>query len=476
MSLEFNSTHIVIIGDVILDRYWHGTTNRISPEAPVPITHIHKVEDRAGGAANVACNIKALGGYAILIGIVGNDEYGNGLLQILSKVGVMAQLHTADKIGTITKIRTMSNQQQLMRADFEQPLHEHTQYLEKYIHHIKIAKVLVLSDYNKGTLDDPQKYIALAKQHNVKVLVDPKGNDFVRYRGAHLITPNLKEFQQIVGTCHTDEEILEKAKNLVIQLNLQGILVTLSDKGMLLIYRCENTTNCNHVYYPAHSHEVFDVTGAGDTVIATLAAGIASGFTLEYAVHIANVAAGIAVTKSGTASVSLAEINIELNKLQQSQLTHGVVTQDNIVPQLALARANQETIVMTNGCFDILHAGHVKYLEQAAALGNRLVVALNSDASVKRLKGTQRPIYNLQQRIDMLSSLRSVDWIIVFEEDNPANLVELIKPDILVKGGDYRAEDVVGYDIVNSYGGKVEIMEFIDSCSTSSTINKILQG
>jgi D-beta-D-heptose 7-phosphate kinase / D-beta-D-heptose 1-phosphate adenosyltransferase len=473
--LKLTNVNILVIGDIIVDRYWYGNTTRISPEAPVPITHVTNVEDRAGGAANVALNIQALGGITTLVGIVGTDESSLSISKILDQHGIIDQLYRVDGIHSITKIRTITNYQQLIRADFEQDLSSYTQGLSKYLTNLSSYNLIVLSDYNKGTLQDCQAYIALAQKSSIPVLVDPKGADFTRYKGATLLTPNLSEFQAVVGPCATDDELIAKATGLIAELDLQAILITLSERGMLLVYRGAKEQECASLHYPTHSQEVFDVTGAGDTVIATLASSIASGYSLADAVNLANIAASVAIKKAGTAIVNHAELNTALIDAHQADIQFGVVSTEQLAQQVSIARARGEQIVMTNGCFDILHAGHIQYLEQASALGDKLVVAINTDESISKLKGESRPVFPLEQRLAMLAGLRSVAWVVVFEGDTPEKLLREIKPDILVKGGDYKnISEVVGHEIVSEYGGEIKLMAHIPGCSTTSTLDKLI--
>lgn len=462
----FNQASIAVIGDIMLDRYIYGRVTRISPEAPVPVVNQLREEQLPGGAANVAVNLASLGVQASLCGIVGDDAYAKQLQTQLQAIGVPCAFNHSES-GTIVKTRIMGGSQQLLRLDQEtqfkasewqaswalmQPL------LEK-------ANVVLLSDYAKGTLSDCQAVIRAAKEKNLPVLVDPKGADFSKYRGADLLTPNLTEFIAVVGEFQTEMEFNEKAQALIQQLELGALLVTRSEKGMTLFRAGEP-----EFHLPAITKAVADVTGAGDTVIATIAAALGAGKTLETAVSLSNIAASIVVTKVGTSAVTAPELELEYHKHHQ---TGGLLSLEQLQLAVELAKARNEKIVFTNGCFDILHAGHVAYLQQAKQLGDRLVVAINTDESVKKLKGEGRPINTLPRRLAVLSGLESVDWVTHFEGDTPEALLQQLKPNVLVKGGDYTEAQVVGREIVEAYGGKVTVMSLVPGCSTTGIVEKI---
>ncbi|MFY0678174.1 MAG: bifunctional D-glycero-beta-D-manno-heptose-7-phosphate kinase/D-glycero-beta-D-manno-heptose 1-phosphate adenylyltransferase HldE [Neptuniibacter sp.] len=465
---RFDKAQVLVVGDLMLDRYWHGPTSRISPEAPVPVVKVEQQEDRPGGAANVALNVTALGAGISLVGLIGEDDAGKALEKQLASARVNCAFSHTDQEPTITKLRVISRQQQLIRLDFEESFsHDYSsRVLETTTPLLANVGVLVLSDYGKGTLSDCQGLIQQAKEQNVPVLVDPKGTDFNRYRGATLLTPNLSEFEAIVGTSSSEEELVSKGKKLAEELDLDALLVTRSEQGMTLIQ-----PNCEELHFPARAREVFDVTGAGDTVISTLASALAAGEDLANAVALSNIAASIVVGKLGTAAISAPELRREVSKEQGAE--RGVVTEEQLLVALADARAAGESIVFTNGCFDILHAGHVGYLEQARAQGDRLVLAINSDESVSRLKGPGRPINPVERRMAVLSGLEAVDWVLYFSEDTPERLLEQVRPDVLVKGGDYGIEGVVGGEFVSSYGGEVKVLSFLDNCSTTAIVEKI---
>ncbi len=466
---RFNKAQVLVVGDIMLDRYWHGATARISPEAPVPVVNVQQTEDRAGGAGNVALNIAALGGGVSLLGLVGADEAAQVLQQRLQAAQVFCDFESIASHPTITKLRVISRHQQLLRLDFEEAFTAADSALlaaraQKNIAHVG---VVVLSDYNKGALLHADAIIAAARVAGVPVLVDPKGTDFSRYRGATLLTPNLHEFETVMGVCRSEQELVEKGHALMRELDLQALLITRGEHGMTLLEK----NGARELHLPAQAREVFDVTGAGDTVIATLAAALAAGQSLPQAVVLANIAAGIVVGKLGTATVSGPELR---RALQQAHgVGRGVMTEAQLQMALEDARANGEKIVFTNGCFDLLHPGHVTYLEDARKLGQRLVVAVNSDASVKRLKGEGRPVQPAESRMAVLAGLEAVDWVVVFEDDTPERLLTLLKPDVLVKGGDYTPEQVVGAPIVQASGGQVKVLSFVDNCSTTSIVEKI---
>lgn len=467
---RFDQAQVLVVGDVMLDRYWHGGTSRISPEAPVPVVKVGQVEDRPGGAANVALNIAALGAGASLTGLVGRDEAADVLAKRMEAAKVHADFHAVDNEPTITKLRVISRHQQLLRMDFEEAFCASAAVELSAKAQAMIASVgaIILSDYAKGALVDPQPLIQAANEKGIPVLVDPKGTDFSRYQGATLLTPNLHEFEAIVGHCANEQELVAKGEQLMLAHDLKALLVTRGEHGMTLLRPSEP-----ELHLPARAMEVFDVTGAGDTVISVLAASLASGQPLPQAVGLANLAAGIVVGKLGTAAISAPELRRAVNNEQGSE--RGMLSLEQLQVALQDAREHGEKVVFTNGCFDILHPGHAGYLEQARELGDRLVVAVNGDASITRLKGAGRPINPVESRMSLLSKLESVDWVIPFDDDTPEKLLQALKPDILAKGGDYDKEGVVGWQIVEGYGGEVKVLSLFDSCSTTSIVEKVLE-
>ncbi|WP_220718918.1 bifunctional D-glycero-beta-D-manno-heptose-7-phosphate kinase/D-glycero-beta-D-manno-heptose 1-phosphate adenylyltransferase HldE [Agarivorans litoreus] len=468
---EFAQAKVLVVGDVMLDRYWHGPTGRISPEAPVPVVKVEQIEERPGGAANVALNAVALGAGSTLLGMSGEDEAGIALENKLAAVGVECQFTKFADYPTITKLRVLSRHQQLIRLDFEENFHEvdSKELTANFAEQVKQHQVVILSDYNKGALNQVGDLIALAREAGVPVLVDPKGSAFDKYRGATLLTPNFSEFEAVVGHCKDEDEIISKGEALIEQLDLEALLVTRSEHGMTLIRKGQP-----ELHLAALAQEVYDVTGAGDTVISTLASSLAAGSSLDDACALANAAAGIVVGKLGTSTVSTIEL---ANAVYGSQETgFGVLSEQQLKFALEAAKRRGEKVVMTNGCFDILHAGHVSYLNHARTLGDRLIVAVNSDDSVKRLKGEGRPVNSVDRRMAVLAGLGAVDWVVDFSEDTPQRLIANLLPDLLVKGGDYKPEEIAGGQEVIANGGEVRVLNFEDGCSTSEIIKSIRQN
>lgn len=467
---NFNHLHIFVVGDIMLDRNLHGETSRISPEAPVPVVHINTIEERPGGAGNVALNIAEIGAKVSLFSVCGNDDSGNTLEQKLKAAKIETHIEKCVTLQTTTKQRVLSRHQQLIRLDFEK---FHSDYdlsktIDVYSANLSEAQVVIFSDYGKGMAIKAQDFIQLAKQKQIPIVVDPKGNDFSIYQGATLLTPNRKEFEAVVGNCHSEEEMQAKALKLIEALNLSALLVTRGEQGMTLF-----RPGLPKFHLPAQAHEIYDVTGAGDTVAAFLAMMIAAGEDLPSAAKLANIAAGIVVGKLGAATVELSELNRAL--IKEHLPNRGIIDESTLATARQHAKMRGERIVMTNGCFDILHAGHIAYLEEAKALGDRLIVAVNDDASVARLKGDKRPINTLEHRMAVLAGLSAVDWVIPFSEDTPERLINHILPDVLVKGGDYQADEIAGANAVASHGGVVKILQFMDGCSTTKLIRKIQQ-
>jgi len=471
MKLEmpaFQEARLLVIGDVMLDRYWHGAASRVSPEAPVPVVRVGNREDRPGGAGNVALNIAALGSATRLIGIVGEDETGSELYSRLSAAGVYCDFIKLDDKPTVTKLRVISQHQQLIRLDFEQPFEpaDINGLFEKAKALIDDTQVLVLSDYDKGALQEIQQLIELGRSRGIPIIVDPKGSNFEKYRGATLITPNLTEFEEVVGLCQNEEELVNKGLKLVSDLDLEAMLITRGEHGMTLI-----RPDSPELHLPARAQEVFDVTGAGDTVIGVLAAAMAAGDNLADATALANLSAGLVVGKLGTAAISGPELRRAI--LAEQNSGRGVMTSEQLLFAVQDAKAHGEKIVFTNGCFDIIHAGHVGYLAEAKEFGDRLIVAINNDESVRRVKGPGRPINPVERRMAVLAGLEAVDWVVNFSEDTPEELLQKLQPEVLVKGGDYTLDQVVGGEFVKSYGGIVKALEFLDNCSTSAIVEKM---
>lgn len=465
---DFSSARVLVVGDVMLDRYWHGQTGRISPEAPVPVVRMQESEDRPGGAANVALNLAALGLRPTLVGLVGADDAGDRIGHELANAGVDARLVRVPERPTITKLRVLARHQQLLRVDFEEPFHDLdlTPLEQAVAEVVGEADVVILSDYAKGALADPQRFIRLARDAGAKVLVDPKGRDFTPYQGADLLTPNLSEFEAVTGPCSDEAALVAHGRSAIAELSLGALLVTRGEAGMTLI-----PAEGDPVHLPARAREVFDVTGAGDTVIATLGAALAADQPLPRAVALANAAAGLVVGRLGAATVSAPELMAEMAEAEEVGL--GVVNEEQLQRAVAAAREKGERVVITNGCFDLLHAGHVAYLESARALGDRLIVAVNDDDSVRRLKGEGRPLNPVDRRMAVLAGLRAVDWVVPFGEDTPERLICALRPDYLVKGGDYQPDEVAGHDCVRNAGGEVVILDFVDGLSTTEIVERI---
>jgi D-beta-D-heptose 7-phosphate kinase/D-beta-D-heptose 1-phosphate adenosyltransferase len=460
-------TRVVVAGDVMLDRYLFGSTGRISPEAPVPVVHVQQTDDRPGGAANVAVNLAALGVTTSLVGVVGKDEAARSLTAILGKRGINCAFAEADDRPTITKTRVQSRGQQLIRLDEEKAAAMPGDAVASALAGtLAGAGAVILSDYGKGALADVQTMIRACREAGVPVLVDPKGTDFSKYRGASLITPNQSEFEAVAGVANSDEDLVERARAMLDDLDLDALLVTRSEKGMLLV-----EGDGEPLFLSTQAREVYDVTGAGDTVIATLAAALASGQALGSAAALANLAAGLVVRKIGVATVTPGELSAALH--QRGQGGRGLVDLDTLLALVAESHDRNERVIMTNGCFDVLHAGHVAYLEEAKSLGDRLIVAVNDDDSVRRLKGETRPVNALEDRMLVLAGLAAVDWVVPFSEDTPARLIEALLPDVLVKGGDYKPEDIVGAKEVLQNGGEVRVLAFRDGHSSSRIIDRL---
>lgn len=465
---DFSKCHIVVLGDLMLDRYWHGDTSRISPEAPVPVVRIDQSEERVGGAANVAVNISALAAKTTLLGVIGEDEPGQTLTALLEQKQVNCQFIRSREVKTTLKLRVLGRHQQLIRLDFEDKCHWPAEAFVKMLGSVLAdADILILSDYAKGVLSDPKPIIQYALSMGVKVLVDPKNADLSVYQGASLLTPNLSEFEAAVGVCTHQEDIENKGLKLVQTLGLDALLVTRGSQGMTLI---QADQSIHHI--PSQAKEVFDITGAGDTVIAVLAAAMAAKEPLLPASRLANIAAGISVGKLGTATISMDELVAELNPpfVQSEQ---SILSAERLYKDIQLRKKRGHKIVMTNGCFDVLHAGHVTYLQQARALGDCLIVAVNDDASVSRLKGPSRPVNELANRLQVLAALGCVDYVVAFSEDTPESLIAKILPDILVKGGDYSPEQIAGAKQVVENGGRIEIISLVPGCSTTRTLEKL---
>ena len=466
---------ILVVGDVMLDNYCVGDIKRISPEAPVPVFRKKSERSVLGGAANVAANLVAAGQNASIMSIIGDDECGHILLSLFKEKGVDTQLLETTARQTTQKTRFLAgNNQQVLRLDVEDitPIEKSLceQLLAKLQLNIEEFDLILLSDYLKGllTYDFTQGVIRIAKEHHIPVIVDVKDPSVYKYKGATLLKPNQKELHDLTGMpVETDEEIVKAAESLRKQCDNQYVLCTIGAKGMVLV-----DGGIVPFFLPAEAREVFDVSGAGDTTIAYLAASMANKIDMREAITIANYAAGIQVGKVGTSSVYIHEMREYLANKDTGSF-------HKILSPASLSTFREENkdkiIVFTNGCFDILHVGHKRYLEQASALGDIFIIGVNSDASVKRLKGPSRPVNSEQDRMEILSALSFVDYVVLFKEDTPYELIKKIQPDVLVKGGDYKPDEVVGKDIVEARGGRLELISFVEGKSTTNIINKINQ-
>ena len=467
--LDFSKARVLVIGDIMLDKYWSGSVNRISPEGPIPVAHINDCLDKIGGAGNVALNLLSLGAKTHLIGMIGKDIEGKNLKSALKKSKIGHDLIETNQAPTITKLRVIGQNQQLIRLDFEKSYIniDKSELIKTYKKLIKGFDIILISDYAKGTLSNTQDLINIAKKAKKLTFIDPKGNDFTKYTGATLIKPNLKEFETIVGKCADQNDLIKKAKKLQKQLDVEYLMITQGAKGMTLISK-----NKIIAHEQAHAKEVYDVTGAGDTVIATLTAAISHGYKIKQAMNFSNMAASCVVQKLGAATVTPKELQAKINA--NTPIKMGILSRKELAEAVKLAQSIGKKVVFTNGCFDIVHAGHIAYLEKAKKQGDLLIVGVNNDASIKRLKGKDRPISTLESRLHVLAAFNCVDWVVDFHEDTPENLLELIKPDILVKGTDYKIHEIVGHEIVQGYGGEVRrISHEHGKYSTSEYIKKI---
>lgn len=476
-----SDNRILVVGDIMLDQYTWGNVTRISPEAPVPVVRVNKKSKVIGGAANVASNLAGLGCRVTLIGLRGDDAQGKDLETICTESGIEASIITDPNRPTTTKTRIMASKQQLFRLDEEEILLMSEEITDKFINAFEAklddAKVVILSDYGKGTLQTPgvcQKLINLCKKKNIPSLIDPKGKNWDRYTGATCITPNSAEFEAVTNNLlDTNEETLVSAVTKIKEtLNVDCLLLTRGAKGMCIVDKEPGS-----LLIPTKAREVYDVSGAGDTVIATFAAGISAGLPFRKAAELANTAAGVVVGKVGTQPITITELDLALKASQDTNNITGYFKHnsiENAKNQINAWKSAGDTVVFTNGCFDLLHPGHIDLLHKSRALGNRLIIGLNSDSSVKRLKGETRPILSEHDRASILSALGCVDLVVLFEEDTPLDLLHILRPDILVKGADYKIEDVVGRELVESYGGKVSLVDLVEGHSTTRIEEKII--
>jgi len=473
---RLNGARVLCVGDVMLDRYVMGEVERISPEAPIPVLRTQRETSMLGGAGNVASNIAALGGGGHFVGVVGEDPAGDEIARLLSNLqAIHADLVSDSERRTTLKTRFVGANQQLMRADVESTealsAQSQAQVLEHITHSGDAIGAVVLSDYGKGVLSDTIIQSVIAKAHAAKVLVviDPKGSDYSRYRGADIITPNKKELMDATAMpAHTDDDVVAACIHLIESCGVGGVLATRSADGMTLVAKGRDP-----LHLKAEAREVFDVSGAGDTVVATLALALAGGADLNDAASLANTAAGIVVGKAGTATVSGAELARALHHQDLGQAEAKLNDLDRAIAKVALWRDQGLEVGFTNGCFDLLHPGHISLLTQARAACDRLVVGLNSDSSVRGLKGETRPVQSEAARAAVLGALAAVDLIVLFSDETPIQLIEALYPNVLVKGADYTIDTVVGADIVHGYGGRVVLADLLDGHSTTNTIERM---
>ena len=470
---------VLVVGDVMLDRYVTGTVDRVSPEAPIPVMRVDDEDEMLGGAGNVARNIASLGGQVALVGLIGDDRSGERLTELLNgHDGIEFHSVVNGQTPTTVKTRYLAAGQQLLRTDVETKMLPQQKALAQIVAHARsalpTANVVVLSDYAKGVLTDEviAEIIAAAAKSDVSVVVDPKSVNLSRYKGAALLTPNRDELTRATGIAINDDEAAARAADMALAISGAGaVLVTRGSQGMTLVINGEDPSHLR-----PRAREVFDVSGAGDTVVATVAAVLSAGHSLEAAAALANISAGVVVGKIGTATVHADEIAASFHAGVILSAEQKVVSLQPALDRVAQWRRHERRVVFTNGCFDLIHPGHISLLEQARAAGDVLIVGLNSDASVARLKGDGRPVQAAVARASVLAGLSTVDLVIEFGEDTPVALIEAIKPDILVKGADYAENEVVGGDLVTSYGGRVVLARLAEGFSTSATIERVNRG
>jgi D-beta-D-heptose 7-phosphate kinase / D-beta-D-heptose 1-phosphate adenosyltransferase len=475
IELQWKDQHLLVVGDVMLDQYIWGEVKRISPEAPVPVVRAVHHGAQPGGAANVAMNVAGLGARVTVAGFVGEDENGRRLGALLEGAGVKTKLADVSAMPTVSKLRILSGSQQMLRVDSESretlPKQAYDDLLERVKRTLPGISAVILSDYAKGVLSERvcQEVIAAARELEIPVLVDPKSLDFGRYRGATTICPNLHELAAVVRGAAAGESLdalLTAGEQLVASAKLEYLVVTLSEKGIALV------REGSRVIAPATAREVFDVSGAGDTVIAVLGLCVGAGLPIENGIQLANVAAGVVVGKSGTVPIHKFELLAALSGAIAVQAEEKVLEADRLLGRVAAWRSAGQKVVFTNGCFDLLHVGHIMLLEKARHEGDRLIVAINSDSSVRALKGTARPIVGERERAQVLAALAAVDAVVIFSEETPLQLIEMLRPDVIVKGGDYTEESVVGAVQVRAWGGRVKIVPIVEGFSTTKLIEK----
>jgi D-beta-D-heptose 7-phosphate kinase/D-beta-D-heptose 1-phosphate adenosyltransferase len=473
---SFHRARVLVVGDVMLDRFVYGSVHRISPEAPIPVLKVESTVDMPGGAANVARNIATLGAQAILIGVTGDDSPATDLRRQLQTIpSIEVRLITDTSRPTTVKARHVAERQQILRADVESsaPLSESVAaaLVDELKTALPNADIVVLSDYAKGVLSESivQRAIELAKRLGKPVLVDPKSRSFLKYRGATVLTPNRLELQLATESeCETDEQIVSAASAFVSDSVCDAVAVTRGKDGMSIIRSDGSGTHLRAV-----AKEVFDVSGAGDTVVATMSIALSVGADLADAAKLANYAAGIVVGKSGTAAVTTGELIATLAEGARGIDASKHFTLEDLLPLVDRWREAGLRVAFTNGCFDLLHPGHVCLLSQAKKSADRLIVGLNSDLSVRRLKGAGRPAQSEAARATVLASLACVDAVVIFSEDTPYELIQALRPDVLVKGADYTVDKVVGADLVRGWGGEVVLVDLVPGQSTTNTLKRV---
>lgn len=470
----FKDLRILVVGDLMLDRYILGEVDRVSPEAPVPVLRHAQRYERPGGAANVAMNLAGLGCQAFLCGFWGDDSERRELATVLEKSGVDTTGVVTTSLPTISKTRIVGRNQQLLRLDIEsrerQSLDEHRSLEQAAVALTGKVHAVILSDYAKGALsgDLCQSVIRAARKRGIPVFADPKTPDFSKYAGATMVCPNLNELSVATGVAqHELDSLLSAGEAQRMLHELEYLCVTMSEKGIRVL------SGDGTYHSPARAREVFDVSGAGDTVIATLAAGIAGGLKLTSAVELANLAAGIVVGKVGTVPIAQHELVAALTPSTGIAGAEKILDFETAVQRVSEWRASGQSVVFTNGCFDLLHVGHVTLLEDCRRFGSKLVLGLNTDASVSRLKGPTRPVVGQNERARVMAALAAVDMVVLFDEETPIELIRGLKPDVLVKGGDYSVETVVGHEIVLAAGGRVEIVPTVEGFSTTNIVRKL---
>jgi D-beta-D-heptose 7-phosphate kinase/D-beta-D-heptose 1-phosphate adenosyltransferase len=472
----FHSARVLVLGDVMLDRFVYGTVERISPEAPIPVMNVERTADMLGGAANVARNVATLGGQAILVGVVGEDVTADNMRSQLALIPtIQAHLVSDPSRPTTIKTRHIADRQQILRSDVESkaPLNDTAAeaVLAQFKSDLATASVVIISDYAKGVLTETvtAEAISAARAAGKIVLVDPKAKSFLKYRGASVLTPNRHELEIACGhECSSDEQVLAGAREILGQAGCAAVVVTRGKAGMSVV---EHNGHAEHIRTVAK--EVYDVSGAGDTAVATMGLGLAGGADITQVVRLANAAAGVVVGKYGTATVTAGEVIAKLGLADEGPNPSKYFSLDSVQQLVARWREAGLRIAFTNGCFDLLHPGHLSLLGQAKKSADRLVVGLNSDLSVRRLKGPNRPVQGEVARATVLASLKSVDAVVIFGEDTPLELIDALAPDVLVKGADYTVDTVVGADLVQQRGGKVLLVELVPAQSTTNTIQRM---